>query len=252
MSSHGTLLARRPPVTPNTHVFSFFRRRLTKVTQHAKDDDIEAPILWGASVDALTSIRSKKHGRNGTKIGRRFVRELSEIVPDLTTISIPILAHDIQHSPDPQITGLYQRLDFFIRYQTAVDLGRSWTAADDRSDWARIQASQNALKPASELVEKARYAAIMYEDCRCTPVHALDYGRRISPGLLRPEHDNEVGYVHQTYSATDPTPPGERVATRIIITSNYLVTILKKVIDRLEDECMRDGYVIPVGATHSK
>ena len=112
----------------NAWYFDFFRRRIEFVRVHClPSDDIAGYFLWGACVDALAQIyalcsRTIKGNRGN------FVTFSICFMPDLATISVPLLTHDLRRVADDgnaRASTLLQEA-VFREYQEAVRMSRVW------------------------------------------------------------------------------------------------------------------------------
>jgi hypothetical protein len=93
----------------------------------------------------------------------------------LTTVSIPLLAHDLKWNDARDLLREHP----LVVYQRASHHSEHWTSVKDRELAAALETlrSKQSAVPAARFFRQNRYADILYRDHRCCAVHGLDLGR---------------------------------------------------------------------------
>jgi hypothetical protein len=238
----------------NGRCFDFFRKRIEFVRTHCMpSDDIAGYILWGAYVDALAHIGAACSGARKNN-REQFVEFLIEFKPDLKTISVPLLMHDLRRlagNRNAHAAALLQHAAF-REYEQAAATNRVWQSDDDRRAFSSI------LSPAAcevchnqlwSVVRKNRYADLLYLQYRNPVVHGADIGLKTSSAVLPVPGACEPHYANHRYGASCARGDAERYRTRISFSLNYLINLLSDPVNGLEQRCSANGWKIPPFAT---
>ncbi len=238
----------------NAWFFDFFRNRIEFVSAHCvPSNDIAGYILWGACADALAQIRA---ACCGAKKGNReqFVDFLIDFRPDLETISVPLLTHDLQHLPangKARAAALLQE-SVFCEYQDAVGLNRVWQSDDDRRCNSSVLSLATCDICADQLwpiVRRNRYADLLYLQYRNPAVHGVDLELKTSNAALPLPGAREPHYMNHRYDSSGSRGKAQQYRTRISFSLNYLTKLLSELVDELEQGCVANGWRIPAYAT---
>ena len=239
------------------HYFAFFRRRLEKVESHAQAEDIEAVILWGAAIDALTKTRAMVMKSDPIPVGSRFVRELRALCPLLGTVSIPLLAHELVGPLEPSLPdeaeesqraadepGPRPALEDDLRslidgYRRRVGGAGHWHHKDDLKLVERVKTVRENHKGRKPVFDRCEYAHILYESYRCPAVHEGQLGWRATTLVGFTPHPSGIDYQNTSYGDGDPLPREHRIRSPIAFLPSFLVGVLKTVIDKFEQECQQ-------------
>lgn len=231
------------PREQNARVFQFFRERCEFVRSCVQADTIEGYIVWGASIGALSNIYAGAKGSFPKKDRQRFVRLLLELEPGLAVISIPLLARDIQRaSVAVSDRAAFQQTAPMVGYTSAQHQSRIWNASEDREATPTILTLvPTAPKQLRDIVTKNRYADLLYEQYRCSAVHGLDLGLKTCAAFF-PDRDAPQ---YMNYSKAS----GADYPTRICFTLVFLVGLLGRLVDSVEETCAANDWTIPAHPT---
>ena len=238
----------------NGRYFHFFRKRIEFVRTHClPSDDIAGYILWGAYVDALAHIGTACSGTR-KRNRKQFVDFLIGFRPDLTTISVPLLVHDLRRLADNRNARAAAFLQHaaFREYEEAAVTNRVWQSDDDRravSSILSLAACEICHNQLWSVVRKNRYADLLYLQYRNPVVHGADIGLKTSSAALPMPGVCEPHYANHRYDASCARGEPERYRTRISFSLNYLINLLGDLVDDLEQRCSVNGWKIPPFAT---
>jgi hypothetical protein len=253
----------------NKWTFDFLRRRRDFVASFGADlygEKIEPHVVWGATVAALGRIHARRMGEALTPDGACFVRGLLNLAPvyGLTTVSIPLLAHDLKWN---EAARDLLREHPLVVYQRAARDSEHWTSLKDRELAAALEAlrSKQSAAPVAKFFRQNRYADILYRDYRCCAVHGLDLSHKTMDApvegdfppiyrnfLLGVDVAEDVPPEEQVrirVELDDDGPPERQVRTRIMFPLGYLAELLSTMIDHEERESADTGWRIPRNAT---
>jgi len=231
----------------NERHFRFFRRIRDRVSTN---EAIEGYVLWASSIDALAQIHARRISAPGGN-RRTFVRALLDLAPShaLSIVSVPMLHHELKQSGDPDAQTVLS-IQGMREYANAASMSLVWSHQSDRTTTAVIeQRMNNHSSGTQKLILANRYAELLYEEYRCSPVHGLDLGWRTFPSFHRDEEDGHPAYSNYMYLPSDDRPPERRYRTRICFAQVYLSQILTDAIDELERQCDVANWRIPAYAT---
>lgn len=231
----------------NAPYFGFLRRRQEFVDMHSLHEEIEGFVLWGATVDALAQIHTRRvsPGMKGNR--KRLVQALLDLAPShaLSTPSVPLLAHDLANL-EVNLAAARSILETppFKSYADAQSTSRMWSASEDKSfsgELDRIRALHCTC--IDKLFTSNRYADVLYEEYRCCAVHGLELGRKTCPPFGTSL--TEPGYMKYCYGNDDDRPEKYRYGTRIAFPLAYLARLLAEMISKEEQQCLASTWAIP-------
>ena len=242
----------------NGWYFDFFRKRIDFVTAHClPSDDIVGYIVWGACVDALAQIHAVSSGTR-KRNREQFVDFLVQLRPDLETISVPLLAHDLRRlaaNGNARAAALLHEA-VFREYQKAVGttdgMSRVWQSDDDRRSNSRVLSfatcdiCKDQLWPTAG---KNRYADLLYLQYRNPAVHGVEIGLKTSSAALPMPGAREPHYINHSCDSRCSRGETQQYRTRISFSLNYLIKLLGELVDDLEQRCVANGWTIPPYAT---
>ncbi|MGD0947655.1 MAG: hypothetical protein ABSA52_09500 [Candidatus Binatia bacterium] len=254
----------------NAPYFEFFRKRIDFIRAHCVEADvIEGYILWGACVDALAQIHAACNASAAKQRNReQFVTFLLSFAPGhhLDRISVPLLAYDLQQLSKKQgdVFSKAQALErhaALASYAKAAAEKRLWRCDEDK-EWTPKLMSLAMCDACNRnlwsVVEKNRYANLLYLQYRNCAVHGLYLGMKTSTAGL--PSSPPPWYMNHRVAVDDPSkkttqgkqtknPKKHRARTRIQFPIWYLVDLLGELTGELERRCAANAWTIPPNPT---
>jgi len=206
----------------NAGYFDFLRRRSSFAAAHGGNETIEAYVVWASAVAALMRIHGRRVGHKLHKDRRCFVDGLLDLEPSLSTVSIPLLAHDLR-----QMAPHLREQEPILSYVDRARISHIWRCDEDVSVAAQTAHLRNGQPVhVQHAFDRNRYAEILYDEYRCCAVHGLELGWKTFP---KSEGRSDPGYMNYKYLDDNPRPPQHRYRTRIIFPIRWLTHLLDDV-----------------------
>jgi len=226
-------------VTHNAPYFGFLRRRRDFISAHSASDSIEAYVVWGAAMAALSRIHARRKGRS-LKLDRRcFTEALHELLPmrGLSRVSIPLLAHELDCANEATLLGTPP----FSTYLAAVAQSRIWRAEED-TPYQNVASLASSTKLHRRLFERNRYSEILYEEYRCCAVHGLELGQKT---YSLQDASSGPTYMNYIYLSDDQRSKNQRYRTRLCFPIGFLAGLLGEAVDAEEQQSADARFCIP-------
>ena len=161
----------------------------------------------------------------------------------LSTVSIPLLAHDLKWNAP----GLLREHPIVV-YERAASQSYVWSTEEERTLGPALEALRLKQPPEVEkFFRRNRYAEILYRDYRCCAIHGLDLGPKTMEWLM--EGNPPVYRNFMWPDEDDDTPVEQRCRTRIMFPLGYLAEMLTAMIESEDREAADAGWRIPYNAT---